>query len=103
MPVAALIVVRPGIEVKAIEGNSLGADGDRRQARAHVAIEPILVHAEIPRGVAESDEAGCRVGRGPGRWRGSDCGKCFDAHQRPCRTLWFRSFRVKLSLAKHHA
>jgi hypothetical protein len=45
MPVAALIVVRPGIEVKAIKRDSLSADGDRRQARAHVAIETIFVHA----------------------------------------------------------
>ena len=45
MPVAALIVVRPRIEVKAIKRDSLSADGDRRQARAHVAIETIFVHA----------------------------------------------------------
>jgi hypothetical protein len=45
MPVAALIVVRPGIEVKTIKSDSLSADGDGRQARAHVAIEAILVHA----------------------------------------------------------
>ena len=44
MPVAALIVVRPGIEVKPIKSDSLCADGDRRQARAHVAIETIFVH-----------------------------------------------------------
>jgi hypothetical protein len=47
MPVAALIVVRPGIEVKAIKSDSLCADGDRGEARAHVAIETIFVHAEI--------------------------------------------------------
>jgi hypothetical protein len=45
MPVAALIIVRPGIEVKAIEGDSPTADGDRGEARAHVAIETIFVHA----------------------------------------------------------
>jgi hypothetical protein len=42
MPVAALMVVRPRIEVKAIKSDSLSADGDHRQARAHVAIEAIL-------------------------------------------------------------
>ena len=45
MPVAALIAVGPGIEVKAIKRDSLSADGDRRQARANVAIEAIFVHA----------------------------------------------------------
>jgi hypothetical protein len=54
MPVAALIVIRPGIEVKAIEGNSLRTDPDRRQARADVAVEAVFVHAEIPRRVAKA-------------------------------------------------
>jgi hypothetical protein len=45
MPVAALIVVRPGIEVKAIEGHSLRTDRDRGEEGAHVAIEAIFVHA----------------------------------------------------------
>jgi hypothetical protein len=45
MPVAALILVRPRVEVKAIKSDSLRADGDGRQARAHVAIETIFVHA----------------------------------------------------------
>jgi len=57
MPVAALIVVSPGIEVKAIKSDSLCADGDRRQARAHVAIETVFVHAQVRGRVAQSDEA----------------------------------------------
>jgi hypothetical protein len=52
MPVAALIVVGPGIEVKPIERDSLRADADRIQERTNVAIEAILVHAEIRRRVA---------------------------------------------------
>jgi hypothetical protein len=56
MPVAALILIRPRVEVKAIEGDSLGADGDGRQARAHVAIETIFVHAQVGGRVAQSDE-----------------------------------------------
>jgi hypothetical protein len=52
MPVAALIVVGPGIEVKTVESDSLRADGDHIQERANVAIEAIFVHAEIRRGVA---------------------------------------------------
>jgi hypothetical protein len=47
MPVAALIVVGPGIEVKPVEGDSLCADWDHSKERTNVAIEAIFVHAEI--------------------------------------------------------
>jgi hypothetical protein len=57
MPVAALIVVRPGVEVKAIKSDSLCADGNRKKARAHVAIETIFVHAQVGGRVTQSDEA----------------------------------------------
>jgi hypothetical protein len=57
MPVAALIVVGPGIEVKPVKGDPLGADRDRKEERTNLAIEAILVHAEIGRGVAQPDEA----------------------------------------------
>ena|SRR5215510_8398920 len=56
-PVAALIVVRPCIEVNAIEGDSLDADAQGEHARPHFAVEAVLVHAEIGGGVAQSDEA----------------------------------------------
>jgi hypothetical protein len=56
MPVAALILVRPRVEVKAIKSDSLRADGDGRQARAHIAIETIFVHAKVGGRVAQSDE-----------------------------------------------
>ena len=56
MPVAALIVVGPGIEVKTVESDSLRTDWDRVQERTDVAIEAIFVHAEIRRGVAQADE-----------------------------------------------
>ena len=60
-PVAALIVVRPCIEVNAVEGDSLDADAQGENARPHFAVEAVLVHAEIGGGVAHSDEAGrCR-------------------------------------------
>ena len=61
-PVAALIVVRPGIEVNAVEGDSLNADAQGEDARAHFAVEAVLVHAEIGGGVAHADEAGQRRG-----------------------------------------
>ena len=57
MPVAALIVVGPGIEVKAVEGDPLRADRDHGEERTNVAIEAIFVHAEIRRRVAQADEA----------------------------------------------
>ena len=60
MPVAALIVVSPGIEVKAIKSDSLCADGDRRQARAHVAIETVFVHSDILWRIPQSNESGYR-------------------------------------------
>ena len=56
MPVAALIIVGPGIEVKPVKGDPLGADWNRGEKRTNLAIEAIFVHAEIRRGVAEPDE-----------------------------------------------
>jgi hypothetical protein len=56
MPVAALIVVGPGIEVKPVEGDSLRADWNCGEERTNVAIEAILVHAEIGWCVAQADE-----------------------------------------------
>lgn len=62
-PVAALIVVRPCIEVNAVEGDSLNADAQSEDAGAHFAVEAVLVHAEIGRGVAQADEAWVQRGR----------------------------------------
>ena len=56
-PVAALIVVRPCIEVNAVEGDSLNADAEGEDAGAHFAVEAVLVHAEVRGCVAQSDEA----------------------------------------------
>jgi hypothetical protein len=56
-PVAALIVVRPCIEVNAVEGDSLNANAQGEHTRPHFAVEAVLVHAEIGGGVAQSDEA----------------------------------------------
>jgi hypothetical protein len=41
------MVVRPALEVKAIEGDSLRANRDHRELGPHLAIEAIAVHAEI--------------------------------------------------------
>jgi hypothetical protein len=67
MPVAALIVVGPGIEVKTVESDSLRADGDHIQQRTNVAIEAIFVHAKVRRSVAHANEA-----RHQSRWRGEE-------------------------------
>ena len=72
MPVAALIVVGPGIEVKPVKRDSLRADGNHIQERTHVAIEAIFVHAEIRRGVAQADVAR-QEGRGLGNRPRSPC------------------------------
>jgi hypothetical protein len=45
MPVAALILICPRIEVKTIEGDSLGADRDCGEEGTHVTVEAIFVHA----------------------------------------------------------
>jgi hypothetical protein len=86
MPVAALIVVGPGIEVKAVEGDPLRADRDHGEERTHVAVEAIFVHAEIGRRVAQPDEARQergRLGGTPSRPRKRPgYGRIFD-HRRP--------------------
>src|SRR5690242_18163545 len=56
-PVAALILLDPGVQFKAIEGDALGADGDFRELRPYLGVEPVAVHAEIERRVAKADEA----------------------------------------------
>jgi hypothetical protein len=52
------MVVGPRIEVKAVEGDALCSHRDGSDARTHVAVESVLVHAEIGRRVAKPDEAG---------------------------------------------
>ena len=57
MPVAAFIVDGPGIEVKTVESDSLCADRNLGKKRTNLAVEAILVHAEIGGRVAQPDEA----------------------------------------------
>ena len=56
MPVAALIVVGPGIKVKPVESDPLRADWNHGKQRTNLAIEAILVHSEIRRRVAQADK-----------------------------------------------
>src|SRR5262245_34732268 len=84
-PVAALIVVRPCIEVNAIEGDALDADAEGEDAGADFAVEAVLVHAEIGGCVAQTDEAGWRRGVHPrsvvpvAKGRAVTHGSCFHA------------------------
>ena len=57
MPVAALIVVGPGIEVKTVESDSLRTDWNCREGWTNIAIEAIFVHAKERRSVAHANEA----------------------------------------------
>jgi len=50
------MVVGPCIEVKAVEGDALGSYRDDSYSRTDFAVEPVLVHAEIGRGISKSDE-----------------------------------------------
>lgn len=52
-PVAGLIVVGPGIEVKTIEGDALHANSYGWNLGADIAVEAVLVHPEISGGIAE--------------------------------------------------
>ena len=52
------MVVGPGVEVKAVEGDALRSDRDDSDVRTDFTVEPVLVHAEEVRRVAEADEAG---------------------------------------------
>jgi len=59
------MVVRPTVEVKAVKGDSLGADRNGHQLGPHLAIEAIAVHAEIARRIPKANETGrnCRHAR----------------------------------------
>ena len=53
-PVAVPIVIRPGIQVNAIEGDTLRTDRNHAELRPHLAIEAVLIHAEVRRRVAQA-------------------------------------------------
>jgi hypothetical protein len=56
--------------------------------RSDLAIEAILVHAEIRRRIAETNEA---------RLDGDDARRRFSGHHKLNDPVWFPSFRAKLS------
>jgi hypothetical protein len=56
-PVAALIVIRPGIQINPIERDAAIANRNLCEDLPHFAIESTRIHAEIDRRVAQSNEA----------------------------------------------
>jgi hypothetical protein len=51
-PVAGLILIHPGVEIKPVEGNSLFSDADFHQMRADFSVETVLIHSEIERNIS---------------------------------------------------
>ena len=86
MPVAALIFIGPGIEVKPVKRDSLRPDRNHGKKRTNLAIETILVHAEIGGRVAQPNEAR-QEQRGLGKRPFSPCrrstGEGMFDHRRP--------------------
>ena len=55
-PVAGLIVVDPSVEFKAVEADTLLANGDFGQIRPHLGVEAVAVHAEVARRITKADD-----------------------------------------------
>ena len=64
--VAALIFLGGGLHFKSVEGPALSSNADLSEAWADIGVESILVHSEVARGVAKSDEPGCNGHPGDG-------------------------------------
>src|SRR5579883_105020 len=82
-PVASLMIVGPCVEVKAVKGNALRSDRDDSHARADIAVEPILVHAEVRRRVPKSNETWRADARFDGGRTGFRCGRRCTARSGP--------------------
>jgi hypothetical protein len=50
-------VVYPGIQFKAIKGNTLLSDANFNEIRPHLGVEAVPVHAQIERRVPETDQS----------------------------------------------
>ena len=55
-PVAGLIVLHPGVELKAVEGDPLFSNRDLGQVGAYLAVETIAVHPEVEGRVAKPNK-----------------------------------------------
>lgn len=52
------MIVDPGVEFKPVKCDSTQADGNFRQPRTDLGIEAVLVHPEIFRDIAETNQPG---------------------------------------------
>jgi len=50
-PAATEVSIGPGVQFKTVEGDALMAHAFFVQLRAHFAVEAVLVHAEVGRGI----------------------------------------------------
>jgi hypothetical protein len=56
-PVAGLILIYPGIQIKAIKGNTLLSDANFSQIRSHLGVKAVSVHAQIEGRIPETDQS----------------------------------------------
>ena len=56
-PVARNILVDPGIQFKAVEGDALASDGHFHEVRPNLLIEAVAVHSEVARNIPKADQA----------------------------------------------
>jgi hypothetical protein len=50
------MLVGPRVQVKPIEGDALRTNGDHGHPWAHLPVEAVLVHAEVPRRIPQPEE-----------------------------------------------
>jgi hypothetical protein len=55
-PVAGDIFIEPVVQFKAVEADALRNDGNFGEVGADLGVEAVPVHAEVERGVAETDD-----------------------------------------------
>jgi hypothetical protein len=48
--------VGPGVQVNTVKGDSLPTNANHCDVRADLAVEAVLVHTQVARGIAEADE-----------------------------------------------
>ena len=82
-PVASLMVVGPGVEVKAVKGDALCSDRDDSDVRTDFTVEPVLVHAEIRRCIPKPHQTWRADARFDGRRTGFRCVQCCTGRVRP--------------------
>jgi len=59
-PVAGFILIHPGVQIKAVEGNSLFSNGNFNEIRPDLCVEAIPVHPEIKGGISQPYKPGIK-------------------------------------------